>query len=214
MRFAAMVPTSAATVKLPCMASCATADLYLSVDVEADGPIPGPYSMLSLGLCVAGRFDGVSYERRDPAACTFYAELRPISEDYEPAALEVSRLDRDALMSSGVDPAVAMRDLAFWIADTAGDNRPIVCAYPAAFDWAFLYWYLRRFGPEPGPMSFSSCLDIKTMYAVKARVPFGRAGLDDLPASLRSSRSHTHNALDDALQQADVFSNIVEWNIS
>ncbi|MGW2856497.1 hypothetical protein ACWDAZ_32565, partial [Streptomyces sp. NPDC001215] len=28
--------------------------LYISVDIEADGPIPGPYSMLSLGAAVAG----------------------------------------------------------------------------------------------------------------------------------------------------------------
>jgi hypothetical protein len=196
------------------MPTDATADLYLSVDIEADGPIPGPYSMLSLGLCVAGRFDGAVYERRNPAACTFYTELRPISGQYEPASLEVSRLDRDALITSGADPTAAMRDLAAWIFDAAGEDRPIVCAYPAAFDWVFVYWYLRRFGPEPSPLSFSSCLDVKTMYAVKAGVPFSQAGRDDLPASLGSRRSHTHNALDDALEQADVFSNIIEWDIN
>ena len=27
-----------------------TPEIYLSVDVEADGPIPGPYSMLSFGI--------------------------------------------------------------------------------------------------------------------------------------------------------------------
>ena len=27
-------------------------ELYVAVDVEADGPIPGPYSMISLGMAV------------------------------------------------------------------------------------------------------------------------------------------------------------------
>ena len=33
-------------------------DVYVSADIEADGPIPGPYSMLSLGMCIAGEQDG------------------------------------------------------------------------------------------------------------------------------------------------------------
>lgn len=32
-------------------------EFYVAVDVEADGPIPGRYSMLSLGMAVAGRDD-------------------------------------------------------------------------------------------------------------------------------------------------------------
>ena len=46
-------------------------ELYVAVDVEADGPIPGPYSMLSLGMAVAGRSE-----------LTFYTELQPISDDF------------------------------------------------------------------------------------------------------------------------------------
>src|SRR6266511_1089365 len=64
-------------------------ELYVAVDVEADGPIPGPYSMISLGMAVAGRPD-----------LTFYTELRPISDDFVPQALAVSGLDRDRLLRS------------------------------------------------------------------------------------------------------------------
>jgi hypothetical protein len=55
-------------------------DLYISADVEADGPIPGPYSMLSFGLAVAGRYDGDRFVAADPSRATFYAELRPIGD--------------------------------------------------------------------------------------------------------------------------------------
>lgn len=190
------------------MAPTERADLYLSLDIEADGPIPGPYSMLSVGLCVAGRYDGTAYERRDPTTQTLYRELRPISDAWDSDALAVARLDRAELVRSGAHPAAAMHDVAQWIAAVAGNDRPVICGYPAGFDWMFLYWYLCRFGPHRAPVSFSSCLDVKSFYVARAHVVYDRAGLGDLPESLRGERPHTHNALDDAVQQADIFSNI------
>src|SRR2546430_558661 len=62
-------------------------EFYVAVDVEADGPIPGPYSMISLGMAVVGRDD-----------LRFYTELRPISDEFVPEALAVSGLDRDRLV--------------------------------------------------------------------------------------------------------------------
>ena len=53
-------------------------DVYFSADVETDGPIPGPYSLLSFALVYAGRFDGTSFERPRSLDRTFYKELRPI----------------------------------------------------------------------------------------------------------------------------------------
>src|SRR6266508_1156457 len=73
-------------------------ELYVAVDVEADGPIPGPYSMISLGMAVAGRPD-----------LTFYTELRPISDDFVPQALAVSGLDRDRLLREAPPAEDAMR---------------------------------------------------------------------------------------------------------
>lgn len=43
---------------------------WIMVDIEADGPIPGDYSMVSFGAVVVEP----GLER------TFYGELRPISE--------------------------------------------------------------------------------------------------------------------------------------
>ncbi|MDV9175798.1 hypothetical protein R6V09_37490 [Streptomyces sp. W16] len=54
--------------------------LYISVDIEADGPIPGTYSMLSFGAAVAGTQDVDGYTAADPEKLTFYRELRPIGE--------------------------------------------------------------------------------------------------------------------------------------
>jgi hypothetical protein len=186
-------------------------EVYFSVDVEADGPIPGPYSMVSFGVAVAGRRDG-GFVPADPAAETFYRELKPISDEYVAAALEVSGLDRGDLMASGAEPAVAMTELVEWIAAACGPGaRPVMVAYPAPYDWMFLYWYLMRFAGA-SPFGHSGCLDLKTMYAVRAGVPLRMAVKRLMPPELHSRRRHTHNALDDALEQADLFINLMRWS--
>ncbi|HEY2104225.1 MAG TPA: hypothetical protein VGH29_00475, partial [Candidatus Binataceae bacterium] len=57
------------------------ADVYFSADVETDGPIPGPYSILSFAMVYAGRFDGNRFERPSDYELKFYRELRPISRE-------------------------------------------------------------------------------------------------------------------------------------
>src|ERR1700689_702229 len=74
-----------------------TVDAYFSADVETDGPIPGPFSILSFALVYVGTFDGDQFKRVDDTF-TFYRELKPISEGFEPQALQVNGLDRERLL--------------------------------------------------------------------------------------------------------------------
>jgi hypothetical protein len=187
-------------------------DVFISADVEADGPIPGRYSMLAFGFAIAATFDGHLFTAKDPASRTFYRELRPAADDVDPAALAASRLDRDALARDAAVPADAMREAANWVvaeASSAG-GRPVLVGYPVVFDWMFLHWYFVRFAGE-SPFGFSGALDVKTMYQQKAAVTLDRAGRRDLPASLQGSRPHTHNALDDAVEQAEIFNRLWQW---
>jgi DNA polymerase III epsilon subunit-like protein len=189
-------------------------DLYVSTDIETDGPIPGEFSILSFALVLASRYDGAEFEviEPDPAA-TFYAELKPISDRFEPEALAVHGLDRDALAVDGKDPEAAMAEAAEWVAAHAGGARPVLVAYPLAFDWAFLYWYFIRFTGE-SPFGISACLDIRTLYQARALTTFDRSSQRAMPPELLSSRPHTHHAADDAQEQADLFNNIFAWALA
>jgi hypothetical protein len=186
-------------------------DAYFSVDVEADGPIPGPYSMLSFGLALCGRSDGDTLSPVNPERHSFYRELKPISTQSVPAATSVSRLDREQLMLSGMSPRQAMVEAREWIETTAGEDYAVLVGFPLVFDWMFMYWYLERYA-KGSPFHFSAGLDMKTMYQQKARVPVSLAGLDHLPKHLRSQRPHTHNARDDAIEQAEIFVRLFEWD--
>jgi hypothetical protein len=184
--------------------------VYISVDVEADGPIPGPFSMLSFGAAVAGFHEAQGFRATDPQAQTFYRELRPISEDFVPEALAISGLDRDHLMGEGTPPPQAMAEFAHWVEATADGAKPVLVAYPACYDWMFVYWYLIKFHGK-SPFGHSGCLDMKAMYATKADVPISATGKRSMPRHLLSSRPHTHHALDDAIEQAELFANLQRW---
>lgn len=186
-------------------------NVYFSVDVEADGPIPGPYSMSSFGLAVAGVFADGCFTPADPTLSTFYAELRPISADFDPRAASVSGLDRSELLRTGRDPREAMNACARWVIEVAAGRYPVFAAYPLCFDWMWMYWYFLRFADAGSPFDYSRAFDMKTMYALKAGVPISQAGLSRLPPSLRSNRPHTHNARDDAIEQADILANLFAW---
>ncbi|QTE01823.1 3'-5' exoribonuclease domain-containing protein [Streptomyces cyanogenus] len=184
--------------------------LYISVDIEADGPIPGPYSMLSLGAAVAGVQDAAGFTAADPEERTFYRELRPIGEEFVPEALAVSGLDRARLAAEGAEPAVALAEFAAWVREVSAGAQPVMCGYPASYDWTFLYWYLIRFTGS-SPFGHSGCLDMKTLYATKARLPLRAVAKGTMPRELLSRRRHTHHALDDAIEQAELLANLMKW---
>jgi hypothetical protein len=186
-------------------------DLYISADVETDGPIPGPFSMLSFGLAVVGSYDGRRFERFPSRERTFYRELRPISQRFQAEALAVNGLDRSRLVSEGASPQDAMNDAADWVRSVSASSRPVLVAYPVAFDWSFLYWYYEKFASGGSPFGHSSCLDIRTLYQASAGTVFDRSGKEAMPDFLLPESPHTHNALGDAVEQGELFANLMEW---
>jgi hypothetical protein len=186
-------------------------DAYFSADVETDGPIPGPFSILSFAIVYAGSFDGTDFRRPERYDQTLYRELMPISEDFDPEALRVNGLDRQRLCLDGEAPERAMTEACQWVRRIAGEAQPVLVAYPLSFDWSWLYWYFIRFSAEGSPFAYSRCFDIKTALAVKAVIPISEAGRSRIDPSLRSRHPHTHHAIDDAISQAEIFANIFEW---
>lgn len=99
------------------------------------------------------------------------------------------------------DPADVMPKYVAWLKQLPG--KPVFVAYPAAYDFMFVYWYMMRFAGE-SPFSHSA-LDIKsyamavlgTEYRESTKRHMPRAWFDDLP--------HTHVALDDAIGQGALF---------
>jgi len=113
------------------------------------------------------------------------------------------------IRKAALAPAVGMAAFVSWVNQRANDQKlsPVCVAYPAGFDFTFVYWYIRRFGLK-SPFSFS-CLDIKSYAAATLKVPYRQAVKKNMPKSwFEGLPPHTHKGLDDAREQGQLFLNI------
>lgn len=164
--------------------------------------------MLSFGIVYAGAFDGSVFYRPESYDEKFYVELKPISENFEQEALDINGLNRDHLIQHGSDPQTAMSDAARWVRHRAGRGSPVIVAYPLSFDWSWLYWYFVQFSRTGSPFGYSRGFDIKTAIAVKLGRMVSSSGRARIPETVKSNLPHTHHALDDAAEQAEIFANV------
>jgi len=52
---------------------------------------------------------------------------------------------------------------------------------------------------------------MKTLYATRAGVPLRVVAKRTMPPETLPRRRHTHHALDDAVEQAELFANLMKW---
>lgn len=177
------------------------ADIYVSTDVEADGPIPGPNSMLSFG--------SAAYRADKSLVGTFEANLETLpGAQGDPRTMEWWKGQPEAWQACRQNlekPEVAMPRYLAWLKALPG--RPTFVAYPAAYDFLFVYWYLIRFCGE-SPFSHSAC-DIKTYAMALLGCPYRDATKKAMPRHWFDKLPHTHRALDDALEQGALFCNML-----
>ena len=170
-------------------------ELFVAVDVEADGPIPGPYSMISLGMAVTGRPD-----------LTFYTELRPISDEFVPRALEVSGLDRDRLVREAPTAEEAMAAAARWVNGLRRFGRPVFLAAPAVWDGMFVHWYFVRFTGRSPFGQTGSGVDLRSYWMGLTGVGWRDTAKPSIVRELGLTHlTHTHHAGEDAAELAEIF---------
>lgn len=176
--------------------------IFVSIDVEASGPIPGEYSMLSFGAC-----NVMNLEQ------TFYIELQPISDKFVLKALEVCGLSMDELKSKGVSPGEAMARFAQWlnwISDN-GTTIPKMVGYNLGFDWQFInYYFIKYFGKNPLGISG---IDTASVWFGKSDQDWTNTSKTKIKRTLNLELNHTHNALDDAIEQAIIFEKILTFDL-
>lgn len=175
-------------------------ETYISVDIEASGPIPGEFSLLSIGAYVVGQTDK-----------TFYIELKPLNQNFIPRAMQVNGLTLEKLTQSGEAPAAAMTRFESWTQSVCGETRPVFVGFNATFDWSFTHWYFIKFlGRDPFGISG---LDIKAYFMGKHKVLWQETNKKKVRALYAAQTAHTHNALDDAREQAEIFAGMLKWPI-
>lgn len=152
------------------------------VDIEADGPIPGDYSMVCFGAILV-----------EPSLSrTFYGQLRPISDRWLPESLAISGFTREQTLAFP-EPAGVMRDFGSWVTrQTSG--RAFFIADNNGFDWQFINWYFHHFTGS-NPFGFSSS-NLGSLYKGVVR---------DATQNFKHLRRtrHSHHPVDDARGNAE-----------
>jgi DNA polymerase III epsilon subunit-like protein len=165
---------------------------FIVVDVEADGAIPGKYSMVSFGAIIV-----------EPSLSkTFYGETKPISENYNPESLAISGKSREEHLSFE-DPSIVMNKFSLWMKENS-KGKPIFISDNVAFDWQYINYYFHFFTGE-NPFGYSGrrigdlyCGLVKDTYATWKH-------LRDTP--------HDHNPVNDAKANAEVLLKMKEMGL-
>ncbi len=182
-----------------------TVEIYVSTDIEVDGPVPGPHSMLSIG--------SAAFTTDKTLLSTFAANLHTLPGatghprnmawwSEQPEAWATARTNLQP-------PEHVMQAYHTWLIELPG--KPIFLAYPAAFDFMFVYWYLMTFvGGSPFE---HSALDIRSYAMAVMKRSYSESGKCHMPPAWLDEMSLTHVALDDAIQQGTLFCNMLQANL-
>jgi DNA polymerase III epsilon subunit-like protein len=160
------------------------------IDVEANGPCPGLYSMVSFGAVLV---DGKNH-------VTFKGKVKPITDLYDPEAYKAIGVTYEEHLTYN-DPLEVMMAFNKWVKNTVGSDRATFISDNNGFDWQFINYYFHKY-VKSNPFGFSS-RRIGDLYA-------GYVG--DITASnkwkyLRKTK-HNHDALTDAIGNAEAL-----WDI-
>ncbi len=155
---------------------------WIMIDIEADGPIPGDYSMVCLGAIVV----------EPDLKRTFYGRLKPISQRFIPEALAVSGFTRAQTLAFD-DPAAVMAAFRQWLQEV-GAGRLMFMSDNNGFDWQFVNWYFHHF-LGANPFGHSSA-NLGSLY---------KGLMKDMFVSFKHLRktAHTHHPVDDARGNAE-----------
>lgn len=179
--------------------------IIFSVDIETDGLAPGINSMISLGVAamdmetgkISGRFkrnlEPVPDLKQDPDTMTWW---KGFPEAYKKAT------------ENSLWPLVAMTDLESFV-DSFGQDKPVAAAWKPGFDLAFLRYYEIKYLSKMIFGRVGSGLDIKTVAALALGQLFSDTQIGTVPGWMKgpSTGEHTHDALEDAIEQAYVLYN-------
>lgn len=176
--------------------------IYVSTDVEADGPVPGIFSMLSIG--------SAAYTPSGNLLSTFADNLCVLPEASEdPETMKFWGKNPKAWKAATKkprEPKEVMIEYLYWVKNLPG--KPVFCAWPLGFDWSFVYYYLIRFCGE-SPFGFSG-LDIKSLACGVLGKDYTKISKNQVSKYVGKNIHHTHVAIEDAMEQGELLIGLIK----
>lgn len=163
------------------------------VDIEADGPIPGDYSMIEIGAVkLTENLDEI-----------FYADIKPISDRFNVPALASIGKTRSETFKFHYSAYHAIFLFKEWVDDNNKfGTRPMFFSDNNGFDFMFTHWYFMHFlGKDPFGWTSRNLQDI--FKGMKKNMK------DSTFKKLRDTK-HTHHPVDDSKGNAEVLLKMIK----
>lgn len=184
-------------------------EVFFSIDIESDGPIPLSNSMLSIACAAfapSGELMG-TFERNIKPPPGAVQDPRTMKEFWSRFPEQWDLCTKDPLQ-----PVDAMNQFVEWVNSFPTKDKIAVCA-PAAFDWPFVMLYIGKFSDYSNPFDFR-CIDIKSYVSGSRKTLYRRSAKGNWPGRwFDRDLPHTHKALDDAIEQGLSFVKIRAENV-
>jgi hypothetical protein len=182
--------------------------LFLSLDVECDGPCPGLNNLLSIGVAC--------FDTENKLISTFERNILEQTEfKSDPDTMDFWSKNKEAwdhCHTDQVEPVVAMKEFGDFLTDLKTRYKIMTLGWPINYDWMWIHYYLHRYYGS-NPLGYSA-KDIGS-YAWAMSKDKTTSDIDDFVNSYADPRfPHTHKALDDALEQGAKFVNMWKANTS
>lgn len=112
--------------------------LYCCVDVEASGPVPGLYDLVSIGAVAVARREDGTHGVVSPSP--FLVEVAPQGGRVDERAMAIHGLTTEHLEREGRELAHALEALDAWIGAHRAhpDQRLVFVGHNAPFDWSYV----------------------------------------------------------------------------
>lgn len=206
------------------------AEIYISTDIETDGPIPGEYSMLSMG--------SVAFNRKGKILGKFYKKLKRLKgAKQHPKTMEFWKENPKAYkeaISKSESPTKVMNEYVRWLKrlEKKTKSQLIFLSWPLAFDYPFVFWYMVKFvkkfqkiHPFEIPFSFGQAIDTKTFAMAHLKKPYQKCGDSKMPEKWfkgiriqprkdgkENKNEKDHMAIKDALEEGKIFIRMLKEN--
>ncbi len=175
--------------------------IYVSTDIETNGPHIGKNSMLSLASAA------FLVDKTLISTFTVNLDILPDGEE-NPVTMAWWKQFPEAWAAARqqcIAPKIGMANYVNWLNQLPG--RPIFVGYPVAFDYSYVVYYLERFTGE-NPFGFAA-IDLRSLMMGLQKTSFAKASKQHWPTDWFEDKPHTHVALDDAIEQDTVFCNML-----
>ena len=166
---------------------------YISVDVETSGPLHGFHNLLEIGAVNCDNFSE-----------KFQTYIIPLTLNWTDSARSVNKPEEFYNIDNALRLDLAMIKFAKWLEG----ERPIFVGFNTVFDYGWINYEFLRSSVGKNPFGING-IDIKAYAMGKLNCEWRETSKKGLKEKRIISRFlHTHNALEDALEQADLFNQL------